>query len=243
MKKNRLTTGASLKPKKLKPNKEVKPLKPVFKGNPCQSKPVDFHQLFVEDHKNYAELSKLYLQKIGDMEKRSAVSARKCAKLNSQVSLLKKQLNCQMASTDQIVNKYDLLEKENVELRSALSKLEKLYLAKLENQNLKQKKEDIVKANYYEEKTDELRSMYRKLIPLTPGLSKAQNYEPVQQANKSKNRSDFASTADNFNSTKYLGNTFKDPYFMTGDLGLDRRVGDIRTHNSRMRASSSNYKF
>ena len=194
---------------------------------PCQSKKVDFERIYFEERKTNAELSKLYLLKISEIEKKSSKMLKKWKTIKQENKILEAQLKKQMKANRKVIDKNKMLEMENNKLRTEMEESNRFYREKLKTQIYRAKNEDAVKNEFYESKINEMRDIYRALSPSLPKNNINHDVKLKTDKKQFERRvSGFESTKENFAIKKVVEDQKVKPMYN----------GDIANVNDKLKA-------
>lgn len=235
-----------LKPLKLKKSKKnpkpQTPIPPSPKGNPCQSKPIDFRGIFADDHQNNAGLTRNYLEKLNEVEKKNAKTTEKYIKLKYQNKLLEKQLDLQIDALTKAERDHSMLSHQNVKLNEELLKLRKVYEATIHNKRLREDKEELLKARNGDRKMTDVNKANRYTSENDQRVGNAMKMGIVHKYEGVKS-SDYYSSNEDANARRKLDRTAPFSYFHNdkGDIGSNLCV--YKNQSQRIKLCASNYKF
>ena len=193
---------------------------------PCQSKKVNFEKIYFEERRTNAELSKLYLMKISEIEKKSSKMLKKWKTIKQENRMLEGQLKKQMKANKRLIDRNKLLEVENGKLRTEMDESNRYYREKLQTQIMRAKNEDVVKNEFYESKVREMRDIYRALSPALPkSIANQEINQKTDKKQPERKASGFESTKENFAIRKVVDQ-------QKNDIGYS---GDIKNVNDKLK--------
>ena len=231
-----------IKLKRRKTAKSTNPARPKLTANPCQSKPIDFQRLFVEDHANHAGLARLYLDKLNEVEKRSSKRAKNSVDLEHKAKLLEKQLDYQISSYDQLRGQYCALEEENERLKADMAKLQQVHEATLRNQQLRAERDEMISAKYLDNTVNSRKQEYVKILPAESNRLNEPGTAPFDRSTNKFDRTN-STKCDPLKSTKRIETKGMSAYFAKDKSNLEDKLAKLGEQNRKLRLCVSDYRF